>query len=384
MRGTAAGFRIDAGSFLTDPRTVTFSAADLGGLVLLMSHAWVGGGEIPSDPDTLAALSRLGPLWASSRLAACIHLFFRIGVSRLVSIDLESQKRHMARVSETKAEAGRASGRRRRTPVEHMSNICSTGVQQVFGEYRSRDLEAQKGVQPSEQPVPATVPVKCSVIGPPETPLVASETDATDAHSGEFPLPPHTPLYRESSISSLSGDGGVGEEGEKTPIAVDLFGTPIPRPGRPKKRRPTPADIEAASLVVDAYILEVGPEESRTRQADQNVAKWIAEGASVEDLRMAIRNYARMCDRTNRDAHYRKAPHNFFGRQNAFWKSHVKEPSNDAPGNRQHGPVGRVRTGKSYEGISIAVSTAVDDSSTEPVQQVVEGAEHRENPFRTP
>jgi len=163
-----------------------------------------------------------------------------------------------------------------------------------------------------------------------------------------------------------------------------LFGTPIKPPRRPKKTTPTSEDREAAARVVDAYMEEVCPEERRTVAADKNVARWLAEGVTVADLRLAVRNYARMCDRANRDPLYRKAAHNFFGRQNPFWRSHLKGPDETSSKPGHTGSASRIRTGKSYEGIAVAVSTASHDAPAPADAPSIEGAEHSQNPFRAP
>lgn len=380
MRGTAAGFRIDAPSFLNDPRTASFTAADVGALVLLTCHAWAGGGEIPSDPETLAAWSRLGDAWPGSKVAKALHLFFRIGVNRLVSIDLEPQMARDSRERENKAAAGRASGRARRTAVQHLFNRCSTPVRQVFDATGDASVATRAGVQPAAAAPNAPGRVECSVSGPPEAGGSAGIDDGGDGAPGDLSFPPHTPLIRDV-LSSLSGDGGVGEGETKKACPVDLFGSPLEPRGRPKARKPTQEDRDAASLIVDAYIDEVRPEEARTARADANVSKWIAEGASLEDLRSSVRHYARLCDRTNRDPQYRKAPHNFFGRESAFWRAYTKEPTSE---HRYTGPTGRIRTGKSYEGIGVTVSTAEPDPAAVADAPGEQAPEHRANPFRAP
>jgi hypothetical protein len=379
MRGTTArrdsGFKLDASAFLTDSRSCTFGAADLGGLVLLMSRAWLDG-SIPSDHRSLASLSRLGAAWESSRLAASIGLFFRRIEDRLVSIDLEGQLANRARVSEARVVAGRRGGARKALAYQLPSN-CLAIARQLLGQgTEGAKTDETDTVQPPEVPVPALGTVKCTIFDPPATCQV-------DAHPSAEIIPPVIPLYTDSSFSSF--DGGAGEGGScENAKQVDLFGTPIKAPGKPRKATPTSEDREAASLIVDAYMEEVGPLHRRTIAADRNVALWLAEGVTVAEFRTAIRNFARLCDKSGRDPLYRNAPHNFFGRQNPFWRSHLKGPD-ETPGKpRNNGPAGRIRTGKSYEGIGVSASSAPHDASAPADAPSGQGTEHSQNPFRTP
>ncbi len=399
MRGTTArrdgGFR---SAFLTDERTAEFDAADLGGLILLMARAWIGG-SIPSDATSLATLSRLGAAWESSRLAASIPDFFFLAEERLFSIDLQEQAAHRDRVRVSKVASGRRGGlskavafatSRLAFATSRLADATSpplADARRLVANATSPLADATQGaegaktdktdeVQPPELSIPAPGTVKCTIIDPPASAEV-------DAHSSTEIIPPHTPLYTDSSISSFDGGPGEGVSFENSK-QVDLFGTPIKAPRRLKKATPTSDDREAAALVVDAYMDEVGPEHRRTIAADNNVAKWLAEGVTVADLRLAVKNYARICDRGGRDALYRNAAHNFFGRQNPIWRAHLKGADETPSKPRNTGPAGRIRTGKSYEGIGVTAYTAGHDAAAPADAPIGQGAECGPNPFRTP
>lgn len=110
-------------------------------------------------------------------------------------------------------------------------------------------------------------------------------------------------------------------------VQLDMFDAPHPQgsPKRPTRRRITRAVQEAASRVVDAFQVEVGPSHRRTAQADRNVAWWLVDGYTEADLLGSVKNYAAFCDWAERDPDYRKSALHFFGRKDPVFRSYLKE-----------------------------------------------------------
>lgn len=362
------GFTLDPALFTTDARTLGLGPCEIGGLVLLLSHAWAAGGRVPGDDESLAALTRLGPSWEGSTLRARLGRFFvENDQGGLASIDLAPQIEYRHHLSEANRKGGLASGRaRKRTNAERTLNDRSTNVERSFAVPVSNCTPSGRVHDPETDSSTHEPPQ----FTPPEAPPVGGSGCAPDV----FSLPPHTPLYRDSSSSlefsspeekkggpdgqDTGGSGGCGgQEGEA--IGIDLFGVPIlPRRRKARKARPTAAHREEAALVVDAYVEEVGSDHLRHKQADDSVAAILANGiATAEDLRAAIRNYAREADRLGRDPQYRYSPHNFFSRTKMIFRRYVKEePKNDARKGGNTGRPGRVRTGANYDGIAITIT----------------------------
>lgn len=319
MRGSLAQGPFGPWWFQCDPRVATLPAADVGGLTLLLSHWWASG-SLPADDESLAALSRLGDAWGRSRLRACLALFFNRDADTLTSIDLAPHRAAREEIRAKRAAAGRASGMARRTPVEHVFNSCSTGVQHVSVPNRDPARKAKDdGV--------LYVPVSA---------------DGTDA-GAETSSAPHTPLIERASCddSLLVGGGGGGDVEQ-----LEMFAPPPRRVrGTPRRSKASREQLEAASAVADAYVAQVQSIYARTAQAEKNIAHWMAKGFKAEDLLRAVTNYAAFCERYGKAADYRSAPHNFFGVRKPAFHAYLKEQhgANTKPPARLADGVSRVR-----------------------------------------
>ena len=289
--------------FATDARVSALPAADVGGLALLLSHWWTSG-DLPADDESLAALSRLGVSWGTSRLRACLSRFFETIGGVLRSLDLAPVREADRAVREKRRQAGLASGAaRRRTPVEHPLNTCSTPVQRVFNK------SSNEGVKSNDDTGLSGPGSRSGVPGP----LAAD-------------VPPHTPLIERVSSCNLPLEGG-GRGGQ-----LDLFAE-TPPPSAPRKvprRAASPARfLEAATSVVDHYVATVQSAYRRTAAADRNCAHWLARGHTVESLKAAVGHYSDYCDRVGRSSEFRKSPHKFFGIKDPEFLEFMKEKKID-------------------------------------------------------
>jgi hypothetical protein len=140
--------------------------------------------------------------------------------------------------------------------------------------------------------------------------------------------------------------------------------------------------MESASAVVDEYQQAVRPAYARTALADRNVAFWLQNGHTAEELLRAVRSYADFCARAAKPEEYRQKASNFFGRRDPTFKGWLNRgKATDAREPMAQG--GRVRLGGRYEADTV-ITTSVCDGSRGPGAQThaVEGAVDNRNPFR--
>jgi hypothetical protein len=79
-----------------------------------------------------------------------------------------------------------------------------------------------------------------------------------------------------------------------------------------------------AQRIVDAYDALVKPAYPSTRATVRTVSWWLAHGQTEEELMRAVDNYAADMNRIDKQARYRKAPSNFFGRTEAPFLGYTK------------------------------------------------------------
>ncbi len=391
MRGADAdGFRITP-AMLQTPRFAVLTACDLGGLVNLWASAWAGGGLLPADDLSLAALSRLGPAWAGSGLRAKLRLFFDDKDGQLAAADLAPQIAKKAAVSASRQAAGIASGEARRTLVEHVLNKCSTRVpdRPAWGPERV----------PADAPRRARKPRASVQLAQGSGSSGGSPAGAENCTANPESEPPRAPCKVDPCISlnplSSPLEGVQGEEA----VQLDLFGEPVaaaapaarPVKSAAGKPRPTSADRAAAAAVGDLYVEMVRPAYPRTAQAEKNVVTLITRGYTAEQFVASVKNYAAWCDLLGKEGKFRKKPSNYFGvTDDAEFKDFITaSPGSGAAGRSDGDSGGRARVRgnlESYAGVAQRIRTDEEAPAQLPPAAPAAGPadgvpEHPRNPF---
>lgn len=86
-----------------------------------------------------------------------------------------------------------------------------------------------------------------------------------------------------------------------------------------------------ASRVIEAYEAKVCPAYPATPQAVRNVSYWLGHGHTEAEMLTAVDNYAFDMKRAQKSARYRKAPVNFFSRNDPTFTGYTKPRVSASP-----------------------------------------------------